>query len=103
MRELENCIERAVLLTDDEVIRGHHLPPTLQTADATGTTHPGTLKAALEHLERELIIDALKLHRGNRAAAARSLGLTERIIGLRIGKYGIEPTRYKNPKTSTLA
>jgi len=36
VRELENCIERAVLLSSDGVIHGHHLPPTLQTSDATG-------------------------------------------------------------------
>lgn len=95
VRELENCIERAVLLTSDEVIRAPHLPPTLQTADATGTAHPGTLKAALESLERELIVDALKQHRGNRAAAARALGLTERIMGLRVGKYGVDVDQLK--------
>ena len=95
VRELENCIERAVLLTSDEVIRAPHLPPTLQTADATGTAHPGTLKAAVESLERELIVDALKQHRGNRAAAARALGLTERIMGLRVSKYAIDVTPLK--------
>ena len=95
VRELENCIERAVLLTGDEAIRAHHLPPTLQTAEATGTGHHGTLKSTLETLERELIVDALKQHRGNRAAAARTLGLTERIMGLRVSKYGIDATRYK--------
>ena len=95
VRELENSIERAVLLTSDDVIRGHHLPPTLQTAEATGTSHVGTLDAAVTGLERELIVDALKQHRGNRAAAARALGLTERVMGLRVKKYAIEPDRYK--------
>ena len=37
VRELENCIERAVLVCDGDVIHGHHLPPTLQTAEASGT------------------------------------------------------------------
>ena len=37
VRELENAIERAVLVCDGEVIHGHHLPPTLQTAEASGT------------------------------------------------------------------
>ncbi|MCH7487124.1 MAG: hypothetical protein IIC04_09070, partial [Proteobacteria bacterium] len=39
--------------------------------------------------EKELIIDALKLSKGNRAAAARQLGLTERIMGLRVDKHGL--------------
>jgi len=36
-----------------------------------------------------LIVDALKMNKGNRAAAARQLGLTERIMGLRVEKYGL--------------
>ena len=95
VRELENCIERAVLLTSDDVIRAHHLPPTLQTADASGTSHHGTLESALVSLERELLVDALKTHRGNRAAAARALGLTERVMGLRVTKHGLDPTRFR--------
>ncbi|MFT5431706.1 MAG: Nif-specific regulatory protein, partial [Myxococcota bacterium] len=90
VRELENCIERAVLLTTDDVIRAHHLPPTLQTADGSGTTHHGTLQDALATLERELIVDALKNERGNMAAAARTLGISERIIGLRAKKHGMD-------------
>ncbi len=37
VRELENTLERAVLVCDGGVIHGHHLPPTLQTAEASGT------------------------------------------------------------------
>jgi Nif-specific regulatory protein len=95
VRELENCIERAVLVSNDEVIRGHHLPPTLQTASATGTAHAGSLQAAVDALEKELIVEALKEHRGNKAAAARALGLTERVMGLRVDRHAIDPARYK--------
>jgi Nif-specific regulatory protein len=95
VRELENCIERAVLVSQDDVIHSHHLPPTLQTAEASGTTHDGSLEAALEGFERELIIEALKSARGNKAKAARALGITERIMGLRVAKYGIDPRRFR--------
>jgi len=98
VRELENCIERAVLVSQDDAIHGHHLPPTLQTAEASGTTHDGTLQAALEGFERELIIEALKSARGNKAKAARALGITERIMGLRVAKYGINPRRFRTYK-----
>ncbi|RPH97254.1 MAG: GAF domain-containing protein, partial [Calditrichaeota bacterium] len=37
VRELENCIERAVLVCNDQVIHSYHLPPTLQTAESSGT------------------------------------------------------------------
>ena len=41
VRELENCIERAVLVCDSGAIHAHHLPPTLQTAEVSGTL-PGS-------------------------------------------------------------
>ncbi len=91
VRELENCIERAVLLTHDEVIHGHHLPPTLQTAEYSGTIPKGTLKAMVESFEKEIILDALKSARGQMAKAARALGTTERILGLRVRKFRIQP------------
>jgi len=90
VRELENCIERAVLLAADDAIHAQHLPPTLQTAEASDTGFKGTLQAALDNVEHDLIVDALKTARGNMAKAARALGISERLIGLRIVKYGID-------------
>ena len=91
VRELENCIERAVLLCTDHVIRGHQLPPTLQTAEASNTIPSGALKTSVEAFERDRIIDALKSARGNIAEAARLLSTSERIMGHRIKKYHIKP------------
>ena len=96
VRELENCIERAVLVCMDEVLHGHSLPLTLQTAEATGTNLSGTLRAMVNNLERELIIDALKSARGNQTKAAKALGITERIMGLRIMKHHVEPKRFRD-------
>ena len=98
VRELENCIERAILLTTDDVVHGHHLPPTLQTAEASGTVVKETLDASLDRLEREMIIEALKNTRGNKAKAADSLGITERIMGLRCDKHAIDPRIYKTAR-----
>ena len=95
VRELENCIERAVLLSQDDVIHGHHLPPSLQTGEASGTEPAGTLQATLDAVEREMIVEALKASRGKMAGAARRLGITERQMGLRIKKYGIECGRFQ--------
>jgi len=95
VRELENCLERAVLVSEDEVIHGHHLPPTLQTAEASGTTHAGTLQETLDNTERELVLDALKSSRGNKAKAAQTLGITERLMGLRVKKHEIDPKRFR--------
>jgi Nif-specific regulatory protein len=95
VRELENCIERAVLLTNDDVVHGHHLPPTLQTAEATNTIMKGTLQETLDRVEREMIVEALKDCKGNKARAARQLGISERLMGLRVERHGIDPGRYK--------
>ena len=95
VRELENTIERAVLMADGEVIHGHHLPPTLQTAEATGTVVNTSLGGAVAIFERSLIEDALKTTRGNRAKAARLLETTERVINYKVKKYGIDPARLR--------
>lgn len=98
VRELENIVERAVILSNDNVVHGHHLPPTLQTAEATGTPVKVTLHDALDSLEREMILDALKSSRGNRASAARQLGISERLMGIRVSKHGIEPRRFRTKR-----
>jgi Nif-specific regulatory protein len=95
VRELENVIARAVLVCDSSVIHGHHLPPTLQTAEVTGTQVTGSLAASVESFERDLIQDALKSTRGNIAKAARLLDSTERIIGYKVSKYAIDPSRFR--------
>ena len=95
VRELENAIERAVLVCDSNVIHGHHLPPTLQTAETSGTETRLTLTSAVAAFERDLIIDTLKSTSGNVAKAARQLESTERILGYKIKKYGIDTIRFR--------
>ncbi len=95
VRELENCIERAVLVSDGGVIHAHDLPPTLQTAEVTGTLPKRSLEATVGAFEKDVIQDALKTSRGNRAQAARLLETTERIIGYKIRKHGIDPQRFR--------
>jgi Nif-specific regulatory protein len=95
VRELENTIERAVLVADGDVIHGHHLSPILQTAEASGTVVSGSLAEAVETFESNLIQDALKSTRGNRAKAARLLSTTERILSYKVRRYGIDPLRFR--------
>jgi Nif-specific regulatory protein len=53
---------------------------------------PGrSLIEIIENKERELIIDALKKYGGQQRKAADELGVTERILGYKIKKYGIFP------------
>jgi Nif-specific regulatory protein len=82
-----------VLVAEGDVIYPHHLPPTLQTAEAT-TPVSGDLESLVASYERDLITDALKSSRGNMAAAARALGTTQRIIGYKVKLLGIESKKY---------
>ena len=95
VRELENCIERAVLVCEGGAIHAHHLPPTLQTAEVSGTLARQSLKEALAAYEKDLVQDALKSARGNRAKAARLLDTTERILGYAVRKHRLDPDRFR--------
>ena len=97
VRELENCIERACILCNGDVIYGYHLPPTLQTPDEN-SPRKGPLKSILNKMEKELIQDTLKMTRGNISQAAENLGITDRMMGIRLSKYNIDAKRYKNQK-----
>jgi Nif-specific regulatory protein len=96
VRELENIIERAVLVCETNVVHGHHLPPTLQTAEGSGTVTRLQLEATVGAFERDIITDALKTTRGNRKTAAKLLDTTERVIGYKVRKYGIDCDRFRS-------
>lgn len=100
VRELENCIERAVLLAEGDTIDMIHLPPSLQvrTREDKGK-ETGKFQAIIEAQERALIIDALKEFNGNQSMAARSLGITKRIIQYKIKKLGIDAERFRRKKS----
>ena len=95
VRELENCIEHAVVMSNENVIHAYHLPPTLQSAQSTGTGIGGSLADRASQFEREMIIEALKDADGNCAQAAKSLSTTQRIFNYRVRKLGIDASRFK--------
>jgi two-component system NtrC family response regulator len=93
VRELENLIERAVVLCRGEVITTQDLPFHLQE----GKSEMGwglqkrekTLPESLEEIEKDLIVKALHQHQGVQTKAAESLGISERVLRYKIKKYGI--------------
>ena len=95
VRELQNCMERAVLICDDDSIKGAHLPPTLQTSSSSKTTNLLSLAGSVENLEKELIIESLKLHNGNQTKVAEALSTSLRIINYKIHQYNIDPKKFK--------
>ena len=88
-------MERAILVCDGTVIHAHHLPPTLQTAEASGTILKVSLEEAVTSYEKDLIQDALKTTRGNRRKASRMLSTTERILNYKVKKYTIDCSRFR--------
>ena len=95
IRELENCVERACILTTDDVIHSYNLPPSLQTADSSNTQSKGGMTYTVEQVEKQLIREALTSTKGNMAKAADILKVTERMLGTRIKKYDIDTWRFK--------
>src|ERR1700681_4603352 len=95
VRELENVLERAVLVCDGQVIHAHHLPPSLQTAESSGTVTRVALRDAVDAYEKDIIQDTLKTTRGNRAKAARLLDTTERVLNYKVRQLAIDYQRFK--------
>jgi DNA-binding NtrC family response regulator len=93
VRELENWIERAVVLAEGSRLTREDFPPQLfeeTAAPAPTMLDEGEgLEAQVARLESSLIRDALERNGGNKSAAARELRLTERAIRYKIKKYGL--------------
>jgi DNA-binding NtrC family response regulator len=91
VRELENAIERAIVLGRGNRIAVEDLPPAIRVCGeenaASGLTP--TLAAQVEELERRMIREALDASGGVRTRAAEKLGISERNLRYKMEKYGI--------------
>ena len=108
VRELENVMERAVLMLGREtLVLPQHLPRTLhncQIRDGKGCLSSrgvvlGTLQEQLEELERAIIVEAMECSGGQLGRAAQRLGLTERVMGLRLRKYELNYKMFRARRT----
>jgi Nif-specific regulatory protein len=74
IRELENYMERAVILSNDGIIHSYHLPPNLREEGTDkAAPSPTCLEDILSDVEQKIIVEELKRSRGNMAQAARAL------------------------------
>jgi two-component system NtrC family response regulator len=91
VRELENLIERAVVLTRDDVIGKSDLPLSIQGIPESEREHPeqASLPAVIEGVERRMIREALDKAAGVQTHAAEMLGISERALRYKLNKYGI--------------
>jgi len=94
VRELENIIESAVVLSRQESITRRDLPAKLQVVSERAKLDPHSLSDSYDQkmhaFETELIVEALEQHHGNQSAAARALGITERHLRSRLEKLGVK-------------
>ncbi|SEI57400.1 two-component system, NtrC family, response regulator PilR [Pseudomonas linyingensis] len=96
VRELENMLERAYTLCEDDLIQASDLrlgdAPAPGSGDSAGgsLTQIDDLEDFLESIERQAIMQALEETRWNRTAAAQRLGLSFRSMRYRLKKLGID-------------
>ena len=101
IRELENVMERAVILCGvDGIITARHLPLWMQNTQLRQEV-PATLDGALSALEERLIVEALEEAAGNMTKASQRLGITERIMGLRMKKYNLDFRSFRKSEVGT--
>ena len=104
IRELENAVERAVILCKADTLEVELFPipgkkghPAAIHFTASETLDPaaesGSLSDAVEALEKKRIQEALRSNAGNQRKAAKALGVTERILGYKIKNYGLSSPR----------
>jgi len=89
VRQLINAIERAKILADDSIIRAADLPQELGAASASRSRTPIT-GDDLASIQRSHIVEVLNREGGNKARAARALGINRRSLYRLIEKYRIE-------------
>ena len=99
MRELENCIEHAMVLTECEAIDVASLPDSIKKAGGKAEQKPAeeafddgnySIKQRTRALERRLIMKALEKTKGNRTHAARVLEISHRALLYKLKEYGLE-------------
>lgn len=93
VRELENIIERSVVLSRGNVITLNDLPFNIKgfaEENKISEELQGTLVEQVESLEKRLIYDSLKKANGNQTKAGKLLGITERNLRYKLNKYGIK-------------
>ncbi len=93
VRELINIVERVCVICPGQVINLNDLPQEIRASSRTAS--PELISSlpqngvTLQEVEKELILKTLNLTQGNKAAAAKKLGITRRLLYLRLESYGL--------------
>ncbi len=92
VRELENIIERAVVIAREAVISVEDLPfrESMEETTAGRKAEEGLLRGSIEELERNLIVEAMEKAGDHQSRAAELLGISERMLRYKLKKYGLK-------------
>ncbi|MEM1035048.1 MAG: sigma-54 dependent transcriptional regulator [Myxococcota bacterium] len=92
VREIENAVERAVVMAQGELVEAQDLPGALAPVPATGVRVPGS---SMADIEKHAILSTLEACDGSTAKAAEMLGISVRTIQYRLHDYGLAKRREK--------
>ncbi len=90
VRELENIVEQAVVLSLENIITTEDLPFNIQESRSEESLSKGTLEQRLDSFEKKIILDALNSTNGVQTRAAKLLGLSERNLRYKLKKLGLK-------------
>ena len=86
VRELRNVVERSLIMTDGNTVTMDALTPDFRMSQQVGTSD----SFALEDMERKHILKVMEYTRGNKAEAARLLGIGIATLYRKLESYGIK-------------
>lgn len=89
IRELENILEKACILSDGKVILSEDIDIIKKKDDGEGEKVGATLKARRADFEKKVIEEAIRRNKGSRTAAAKELGIGRTCLYEKMDKYGI--------------
>jgi two-component system, NtrC family, response regulator AtoC len=101
VRELRNAIERAMLLTDRELLAAEDFS-TLSRATSIATFRLPPEGVNIEEVERQLLVQALERAGGNQTRAGALLGINRDQVRYRIEKFGLGPELHRRPAFAEL-
>jgi two-component system NtrC family response regulator len=92
VRELENIIERAVVIAREAVISVEDLPfsESMEETTESRKAEEGLLRGSIEELEKKLIVEAMENAGDHQIRAAEFLGISERMLRYKLKKYGLK-------------
>jgi transcriptional regulator with GAF, ATPase, and Fis domain len=103
IRELKNCLERAVLMCEQPFIRQEDLSIASEFGSADGESAAIQLRLPpngidLEELEKQAILEALRINNWVQKDAAKFLGISSRVMNYKVAKYEIKNPRWSKNK-----